>query len=192
MTIKTTSTTAPTRCPSCSSQSRRPQCSRPSAPRGSSPCSARSRNHRRFHLGSETDFISRRYQMKFQGNTIKEIVLLLAKICNCQNFVLWDYFFHAKTPVKLLQTCVTMPLGSINVDSKGSDLSKVGQYCVLDFSNCFVIFKRGQHKHILISTLCQRQISCDFTLWKIYNYKMSQLGVQDIFFHKLTLLNKKN
>ena len=65
MTIKTISTTAPTRCPSCSSQSRRPQCSRPSAPRGSSPCSARSRNHQRFHLGSETDFISRKYQMKF-------------------------------------------------------------------------------------------------------------------------------
>ena len=90
MTIKTISTTAPTRCPSCSSQSRRPQCSRPSAPRGSSPCSARSRNHRRFHLGSETDFISRKYQMKFQGNTIKEIVSFIAKICNCQNFILWD------------------------------------------------------------------------------------------------------
>jgi len=28
-------------------------------------------------------------------------------------------------------TCVTMPLGSINVDSKGSDLGKVGQHCVL-------------------------------------------------------------
>ena len=75
-----------------------------------------------------------------------------------------------------------MPLGSINVDSKGSDLSKVGQYCVLDVSNCLVIFKRGQHKHILISTLCHRQISHDFTLWKIYNLKMSQLGVLDIFF----------
>ena len=79
--------------------------------------------------------------MKFQGNTIKEIVLFEAKICNCQNFILWDFFLDAKIPVKLLQTCVTMPLGSINVDSKGSDLGKVGQHCVLDVSNCLVISK---------------------------------------------------
>ena len=72
-----------------------------------------------------------------------------------------------------------MPLGSINVDSKRSDLGKVGQHCVLDVSNCLEIFKRTN------TFLSQRYAKDKFLVTSHYGkyyYKMSQLGVLDIFF----------
>ena len=83
-----------------------------------------------------------------------------------------------------------MPLGSINIDSKGSDLGKVGQHCVLDVSNCLVI-----SKGVSINTfLSQRYAKDKFLVTSHYGkyiiIRWANL-VSKTSFHKLTLLKKK-